>query len=78
MHNREVAFAGAAQQARMLANGTITAPALLDVYLDRIARLDPNYGPIASSLPTRLGSTRPPPRPDSTRVNGCPHRPAVS
>lgn len=31
MHNREVAFAGAAQQARMLANGTITAPALLDV-----------------------------------------------
>ena len=38
---RDLAFAGAAQQARMLADGTITAPALLEVYLDRIARLDP-------------------------------------
>ncbi|HKP42829.1 amidase [Mycobacterium sp.] len=37
----ELAFAGAAQQARMLADGTITAPALLDVYLNRIQRLDP-------------------------------------
>jgi amidase len=37
----ELAFAGAAEQARMLADGTITAPALLDTYLDRIARLDP-------------------------------------
>jgi amidase len=41
MDDRELAFAGAAQQARMLANGTVTAPALLDVYLSRIARLDP-------------------------------------
>lgn len=41
MDERELAFAGAAQQARMLADGTVTAPALLDVYLDRIARLDP-------------------------------------
>jgi amidase len=41
MDDRDLAFAGAAQQARMLANGTVTAPALLDVYLDRIARLDP-------------------------------------
>ncbi|MGZ5393637.1 MAG: amidase [Mycobacterium sp.] len=41
MDDRELAFAGAAQQSRMLANGTVTAPALLDVYLDRIARLDP-------------------------------------
>jgi amidase len=38
---RELAFAGAAEQARMLADGNITAPALLDVYLQRIARLDP-------------------------------------
>jgi amidase len=38
---RDVAFAGAAEQARMLAEGKITAPALLDIYLDRIARLDP-------------------------------------
>jgi amidase len=41
MDDRELAFAGAAQQARLLADGTITAPALLDVYLERIARLDP-------------------------------------
>lgn len=36
----EIAFAGAAEQARMLAAGTITAPALLELYLDRITRLD--------------------------------------
>ena len=40
MDPRDLAFAGAAEQARMLAAGTITAPALLEVYLDRIARLD--------------------------------------
>ncbi|MFZ1161685.1 amidase [Mycobacterium sp.] len=37
----DLAFAGAAEQARMLTAATITAPALLEVYLDRIARLDP-------------------------------------
>src|SRR5580693_787671 len=37
----DLAFAGAAEQVRMLAAGTITAPALLEVYLDRIAHLDP-------------------------------------
>ena len=36
----EVAFAGAAEQARMLADGELTAPELLEVYLERIARLD--------------------------------------
>jgi amidase len=36
----EVVFAGAAEQARMLAARTITAPDLLQLYLDRIARLD--------------------------------------
>ncbi|HEY2447943.1 MAG TPA: amidase [Mycobacterium sp.] len=41
MDDADLAFAGAAEQARMLAEGTITAPALLEVYLDRIARLDP-------------------------------------
>jgi amidase len=41
MDDRDLAFAGAAQQARMLADGTVTAPALLDVYLNRIARFDP-------------------------------------
>jgi amidase len=41
MDPRELAFAGAAEQARLLASGTITAPALLDVYLDRITRIDP-------------------------------------
>jgi amidase len=41
MDSTDLAFAGAAQQARLLADGTTTAPALLDIYLDRIARLDP-------------------------------------
>ena len=41
MDSRELAFAGAALQARMLADRAITAPALLDVYLERIGRLDP-------------------------------------
>src|SRR5271166_85454 len=39
--NTDLAFAGASEQARMLAEGTVTAPSLLEVYLDRIARLDP-------------------------------------
>ena len=37
----DLAFAGAAEQARLLAAGSVTAPALLDLYLERIARLDP-------------------------------------
>ncbi len=41
MDVRDLAFAGAAEQAQMLVSGEITAPALLEVYLDRIARLDP-------------------------------------
>ncbi|HZC10991.1 MAG TPA: hypothetical protein VE485_13325, partial [Mycobacterium sp.] len=41
MDSDDLAFAGAAEQARMLAEGTITAPALLEIYLYRIARLDP-------------------------------------
>ena len=40
MDPRDLAFTGAAEQARLLATGVITAPALLDVYLDRIARFD--------------------------------------
>ncbi|MCV7381616.1 amidase [Mycobacterium alsense] len=40
MDAREVAFAGAAAQARMLAGGELTAPELLEIYLDRIAGLD--------------------------------------
>jgi amidase len=36
----DLAFAGAAAQARLLANGELTAPELLEVYLERIARLD--------------------------------------
>ncbi|WP_029116000.1 amidase [Mycobacterium sp. URHB0044] len=40
MDPRDLAYTGAAEQARLLASGTVTAPALLDVYLDRIARLD--------------------------------------
>jgi amidase len=37
---RDLAFAGAAAQAKMLADGEVTAPELLEVYLKRIARLD--------------------------------------
>jgi amidase len=41
MDNIELAFAGAAEQARMLAGGNLTAPALTELYLERIDRLDP-------------------------------------
>ena len=44
MDARELAFAGAAAQARMLADGELTAPELLEVYLQRIARLDSELG----------------------------------
>jgi len=37
----DIAFAGATEQARLLAAGEITAPKLLDTYLDRIKRLNP-------------------------------------
>jgi len=40
MDASDLAFAGAAEQARMLAGGEVTAPELLEVYLERIARLD--------------------------------------
>ncbi|ORA09532.1 amidase [Mycobacterium asiaticum] len=40
MDPSDLAFAGAAEQARMLADGEITAPVLLEVYLERIERLD--------------------------------------
>jgi amidase len=36
----DLAFAGAAVQARMLADGELSAPELLEIYLERIARLD--------------------------------------
>ena len=41
MDAHELAFAGAAEQARMLADGAITAPELIEVYLERIERIDP-------------------------------------
>ncbi|CAJ1498601.1 amidase [[Mycobacterium] burgundiense] len=41
MDSIELAFAGAAEQARMLASGEVSAPALTELYLERIARLDP-------------------------------------
>ena len=40
MDATDLAFAGAAEQARMLAAGAITAPALLERYLERISRVD--------------------------------------
>lgn len=42
MESTDLAFAGAAEQARLLAAKTVTAPALLDLYLARISRLDPD------------------------------------
>ena len=39
MDATDIAFAGAAEQARMLAAGSVSAPALLELYLDRIARI---------------------------------------
>ncbi|MDZ4267692.1 MAG: amidase, partial [Mycobacterium sp.] len=41
MNPDDLAFAGAAQQARLLAEGVISAPALVETYLNRIAALDP-------------------------------------
>ena len=38
---RDLAYAGAAEQARLLASGAIKAPELLENYLDRINRIDP-------------------------------------
>ena len=40
MDATDIAFAGAAEQARMLAAGDISAPALLELYLERITRVD--------------------------------------
>jgi amidase len=37
---RDLAFAGAAEQARLLAAGKVTSPQLVEIYLDRIARFD--------------------------------------
>jgi amidase len=41
MDPTEIVFAGAAEQARMLAAGAVTAPDLLELHLERIARLEP-------------------------------------
>lgn len=41
MDPRDLAFAGAAQQARLLAAGAVSAPELVELYLDRIRRIDP-------------------------------------
>ena len=41
MDPRELAFAGAAQQARLLATGAVSAPELVELYLDRNRRIDP-------------------------------------
>src|SRR5688500_12823304 len=40
MDDDALVFAGAAEQARQLAAGETTAPALVERYLERIARLD--------------------------------------
>jgi Asp-tRNA(Asn)/Glu-tRNA(Gln) amidotransferase A subunit family amidase len=40
VNSTDLAFAGASEQARMLAAGAITSTALTELYLERIARLD--------------------------------------
>ena len=62
MDTHELAFAGAAQQARMLADGIITAPELLGVYLERIGRLDPelrSYRVVLADSDLFSGAARP-------------------
>ena len=60
------------QQARMLAAGSITAPALLDVYLERIARLDRGTAVLPRGARRHRAARRPPPpRSAWTRVSGC-------
>lgn len=44
MDARDLAFAGAGAQAQLLADGAVSAPELLEVYLERIARLDNQLG----------------------------------
>src|ERR671916_541306 len=41
MDSQDLAFAGAATQARLIADGEVTARELTEVYLARIRRLDP-------------------------------------
>src|SRR4051795_1899597 len=41
MDATELAFSGAAQQARLIASGEVSPRELVEVYLERIARLDP-------------------------------------
>ena len=55
----------------MLAGGAISAPALTDLYLDRIARLDPELRAYRVVFTDRAQGRRPPPRSDSTRGSGC-------
>jgi amidase len=55
MDIEDAAFAGAAEQARLLANGTITAPTLLALYLERIARLDEQLGAYRIVLAEQAG-----------------------
>ena len=41
MDPTDLAFAGAAQQARLLASGVVTVAELVALYLERISELDP-------------------------------------
>ena len=61
---RDLAFAGAAEQARMLAAGTITAPDLLEIYLDRIAPPRPR----TAVVPRRARRLRPQAKPVPRRT----------
>ena len=45
MDATDIAFAGAAEQARMLAAGAISAPVLLELYLERISGWTASFAP---------------------------------
>lgn len=67
----DLAFAGAAAQARMLANGDLSAPELLEVYLERIARLDSQLRCYRVVLADRARREAAAAQSRLTRASGC-------
>ena len=60
------AFVGASEQARMLAASEVTSPDLVELYLERIARLDGQLNAFRT-VRAEIGSRRGGRRPTSTR-----------
>jgi amidase len=53
MHATDLAFAGAGRQAELVRSGEVTSRALVELYLDRIARLDPALNAYRITFPER-------------------------